>query len=231
LVLLDRDGVINEDVGSPGVCRVDDFRLIPGAARAIARLKRAGSVVCVVTNQTCVGKGLVTDAELDGIHEHMFRLLLEEGGEDAAIDAVYAATKRTAVPCDRRKPAPGMVVEAMRDFGFEREDGRLKKNVAFIGDAVTDARAARNADRDILRILVGTGYGKNVYDALVNGDGMRGDGMRGDAKKRTVPTKKKYYVVDDVNDDPTRTLPPETLPLAVCASIVEAAELVLERFS
>ena len=113
LVLLDRDGVINEDVGSPGVCRVDDFRLVPGAAAAIARLNRAGATVCVVTNQTCVGKGLVTELELDGIHRRLRDALREEGGEDASIDRILVATTVSTVPCDRRKPNPGMVLEAM----------------------------------------------------------------------------------------------------------------------
>ena len=117
-MLLDRDGVINEDVGSPGVCRVDDFRLVPGAAAAIARLNRAGATVCVVTNQTCVGKGLVTELELDGIHRRMRDALREEGGEDASIERIYVATTVSTVPCDRRKPNPGMVLEAMAAHGF-----------------------------------------------------------------------------------------------------------------
>jgi histidinol phosphatase-like enzyme len=54
-----RDGVINADVGPPGVTSVSAFRLIPGAAAAIAKLKVAGAAVCVVTNHTCVGRGLV----------------------------------------------------------------------------------------------------------------------------------------------------------------------------
>jgi D-glycero-D-manno-heptose 1,7-bisphosphate phosphatase len=77
-VLLDRDGVINEDVGSPGVLSVDTFTLIPGAAAAIARLKLAGASVCVVTNQTCVGKGLISEVELSDIHSRMRDLLLEQ---------------------------------------------------------------------------------------------------------------------------------------------------------
>ena len=67
------------DVGSPGVMRVEDFRLVPGAAAAVAKLKLAGASVCVVTNQTCVGKGLVSEAVLEEIHDRMRELLVEQG--------------------------------------------------------------------------------------------------------------------------------------------------------
>ena len=62
LFCLDRDGVINKDVGVPGVVDVDDFELLPEAARAIRSLNDAGVSVCVVTNQTAVGKGLLPES-------------------------------------------------------------------------------------------------------------------------------------------------------------------------
>lgn len=112
-----RDGVINVDVGSPGVTAVDEFRLEPGAAAAVARLKLAGASVCVVTNQTCVGKGLVSEEGLDAIHERMRELLVEEGGPAAVVDDILVATLAAHVPCRRRKPSPGMLLEALESFG------------------------------------------------------------------------------------------------------------------
>lgn len=112
-----RDGVINVDVGSPGVTAVDDFRLEPGAAAAVAKLKLAGASVCVVTNQTCVGKGLVSEEDLDAIHERMRELLVEEGGPAAVVDDILVATLAAHVPCRRRKPSPGMLLEALESFG------------------------------------------------------------------------------------------------------------------
>lgn len=243
-MLLDRDGVINEDVGSPGVCHVDDFRLVPGAAAAIAKLKRAGATVCVVTNQTCVGKGLVTELELDGIHRRMRDLLREEGGEDASIDSIHVATTVSTIPCDRRKPSPGMVLEAMAAHGFAPDD------TCFVGDTATDMQAAFRGGAGVTRVLVGTGYGEPVYEALLRasarenaetartrersrdteteteteteGDDANVGGWM--AKKKT----KKRFVVDVPEADPTDTIPRETLPVTVCANVEEAADMLLE---
>ena len=223
-MLLDRDGVINEDVGSPGVCHVDDFRLVPGAAAAIAKLKRAGATVCVVTNQTCVGKGLVTELELDGIHRRMRDLLREEGGEDASIDSIHVATTVSTIPCDRRKPSPGMVLEAMAAHGVAPDD------TCFVGDTATDMQAAFRAGAGVTRVLVGTGYGEPVYEALLRvsaeteteGDDANVGGWM--AKEKT----KKRFVVDVPKADPTDTIPRETLPVTVCANVEEAADMLLE---
>ena len=232
LVLLDRDGVINEDVGSPGVCHVDDFRLVPGAAAAIAKLNRAGATVCVVTNQTCVGKGLVTELELDGIHRRMRDLLREEGGEDATIKSIHVATAVSTVPCDRRKPAPGMVLEAMAAHGFAPGE------TCFVGDAATDMQAARRAGAGVTRVLVGTGYGKPVYEALLRRsretktsrterEEKKGARFETD-EEGDAPGSTKRFVVDVPEADPTDTLPRETLLVAVCASVAEAVDMLLE---
>ena len=230
LVLLDRDGVINEDVGSPGVCHVDDFRLVPGAAAAIAKLNRAGATVCVVTNQTCVGKGLVTELELDGIHRRMRDLLREEGGEDASIQSIHVATAVSTVPCDRRKPAPGMVLEAMATHGFAPSE------TCFVGDAATDMLAARRAGAGVTRVLVGTGYGRPVYEGLLlrsrrmkTSRTARAEGAGFDTEEEGDESgSTTRFVVDVPEADPTDTLPPETLPVAVCASLAEAVDMVLE---
>jgi D-glycero-D-manno-heptose 1,7-bisphosphate phosphatase len=213
-VLLDRDGVINEDVGSPGVCHVDDFRLVPGAAAAIAKLKRAGATVCVVTNQTCVGKGLVTELELDGIHRRMRDLLREEGGEDASIDSIHVATTVSTIPCDRRKPSPGMVLEAMAAHGFAPND------TCFVGDTATDMQAAFRAGAGVTRVLVGTGYGEPVYEALLR--------VSARENAETARRERKRFVVDVPEADPTDSIPRETLPVTVCANVEEAADMLLE---
>ena len=204
LVLLDRDGVLNYDVGTPGVLTVGDFSLLPGAAQAVARLKRHGAVVCVCTNQTCVGKGLISQTRLDEIHDHMRVLLIQQGGPDAVLDGVFVATTSTDEECDRRKPAPGMVLEAVRTHGFEGDE----KNVTFVGDTVHDAQAAYNAGVPN-RITVGTGHGQEVYEALreAHGGEVEGD------KKRTV------FVVNYFCDIPHAWLAPETLPITVVAAV------------
>ena len=188
---------------------------MPGAAAAIARLNRAGATVCVVTNQTCVGKGLVTELELDGIHRRMRDALREEGGEDASIERIYVATTVSTVPCDRRKPNPGMVLEAMAAHGFAPGE------TCFVGDAATDMQAARRAGAGVTRVLVGTGYGEPLYEALLRRSHETKTSV--DASGPTV-----RFVVDVPEADPTGALPPETLPVTVCASIVEAADMLIE---
>lgn len=150
LVMLDRDGVINQDVGSPGVLRKEQFVLTPGAGTAIAALKRSGCRVSMITNQSCVGKGLLTMSELEDIHERMERLLTEQDAR-AVIDRIYVCTSVDGKDL-RRKPNPGMIIEACRDIGVDPADA------AFVGDTLSDLRAAQSGGVQ-RRVLVQTGYG------------------------------------------------------------------------
>ena len=156
LVLLDRDGVINEDVGAPGVVDVADLRLIPGAAAALGRLRRTpcAARVALVTNQSCVGKGLLSPRGLDRIHDAM-RRLLRDADADAGVDAIYACLSRREDGDPRMKPGPGMVSEALRDFGVGGAEA------VFVGDTLTDMQAAKTGGVE-LRVLVETGYGRGL---------------------------------------------------------------------
>jgi D-glycero-D-manno-heptose 1,7-bisphosphate phosphatase len=147
LVLLDRDGVINvnrEDyVKSPG-----ELVLVPGAAAALARLNREGMRVAVCTNQSCVGRGIVTADRLEQIHTHLRTLLAREG---ARIDAIFVCPHAPWERCTCRKPAPGLLREALRRFGAEAGETPM------IGDALRDLQAAKAAGCP--RHLVRTGHG------------------------------------------------------------------------
>ena len=112
-VFLDRDGTLIEHVhylSDPA-----QVRLLPGAADAIRRLRRAGFVCVLVTNQSAVGRGMITEARLHEINAEMDRQLAEQG---AALDAIYYCTDvpsgddRTIVENDNRKPGPGMLLRA-----------------------------------------------------------------------------------------------------------------------
>lgn len=157
LVLLDRDGVINEDVGSPGVLRRSQFVLTPDAGRAIGLLKRHGCKVAVITNQSCVGKGLLSKAELNDIHIEMQQMLLQQDS-DAFIDNIYFCTSAEDSP--RKKPNPGMIHEACQDFGVDPTI-----DCVFIGDTLTDMQAARAGGIEE-RFLVQTGYGLGLMGFL-----------------------------------------------------------------
>lgn len=147
LVLLDRDGVLNEEtpnyVKHPG-----ELRLIPGSARAVARLNRAGIKVAVCTNQSAVGRGIIDAAMLGRIHEHLASELAREGGH---IDDIFACTDPPWAATQRRKPGPGMLEEALRRYGANPADTPM------IGDHVRDLEAAAAAGCS--RHLVRTGHG------------------------------------------------------------------------
>lgn len=153
LVLLDRDGVLNADrpdyVKTPG-----ELALLPGAAEAVAALNAAGHRVCVVTNQSAVGRGIVSAAMLEAIHDALRAELARAG---ARLDALIACTDPPWAATDRRKPGPGMLREAMQRFRTPPAD------TIMIGDDLRDLQAAAAAG--CARILVRTGKGARVQAA------------------------------------------------------------------
>ena len=154
LVLLDRDGVINADVGPPGVLRRQDLTLLPGAAAAVRALNAAGVRVVLVTNQSAVGKGYLSADGLDVIHASLATLLATEG---AALDDILVCPDVESAGSPRRKPAPGMVLEALAGAHV------LACQAALVGDSITDLQAA--AAVGVRRILVATGYGRALGEA------------------------------------------------------------------
>jgi len=151
-VFLDRDGVINEEDGI--IRSVEQLRLLPRAGEAIARLNQASLPVIVITNQPVVARGWCSEAELDTIHEHLRALLRPFG---ATLDAIYycphhenANDPAYRLVCDCRKPRPGLLNLAAKDFGLD-----LTRCI-LIGDRTVDLEAARAAGAAAW--LVRTGY-------------------------------------------------------------------------
>ena len=136
LFLLDRDGVINHDIGAPGIVHPDEFELLPGAAATIADLNRQGHATCVVTNQSAVRKGLMTDETLHAIHAKMHRLLMEEAG--ARVDWVLYATGREGDECEM-KPSPSMLLRGLHLSGVP-----VSRSI-MIGDKELDVQAGQAA--------------------------------------------------------------------------------------
>lgn len=147
LVLLDRDGVLNQDrpdyVKHPG-----ELVMIPGSAAAVARLNRAGMLVAVCTNQSCVGRGIIAPEMLDRIHDTLRDHLAAAG---ARLDLLLVAPDAPEGATDRRKPGPGMLREALAQFRIAPHDAVM------IGDNLVDLQAAASAG--VARILVRTGKG------------------------------------------------------------------------
>ena len=150
---LDRDGVIVEDVHH--LCAPEQLVLIPGAPEAIAQLNRLGVPVVVVTNQSAVARGLVTEQGLAEIHTELDRTLR---AFNARIDRYYYCPHHPTegrgeyrTGCDCRKPAPGLLLRAADEMGLD-----LGRSI-LIGDKLGDIEAGHRAG--CCTILVRTGYG------------------------------------------------------------------------
>ncbi|WP_374444715.1 D-glycero-alpha-D-manno-heptose-1,7-bisphosphate 7-phosphatase [Stella sp.] len=147
LALLDRDGVLNVDLAH-SVRHPGELEMIPGAAAAVARLNGAGIPVAVVSNQSVVGRGIVSPEMLERINDRVRTALAREGGR---IDAWFVCPDPPDRPTERRKPRPGMLREALARFRTAPADAVM------VGDALTDLEAAAAAG--CRRVLVRTGKG------------------------------------------------------------------------
>jgi len=145
--VLDRDGVINQD--SPAHIRsVEEWVPIPGSLEAIARLNQAGYRIVVATNQSGLGRGLFSIDDLSAIHRKLRRDLSLLG---AQIDAICFCPHKPDAHCLCRKPLPGL----LEDFAQ-----RLRvdlSGVPFVGDSISDVRAALAVGARPLLVLTGKG--------------------------------------------------------------------------
>ena len=157
LIILDRDGTINEDrddyVKSP-----DEWVPIPGALEAIARLNHAGWHTVVATNQSGLARGLFDISALNAIHARMNRELAEFGGR---IDAVFFCPHGPDDGCTCRKPLPGLFTMIGERYGVS-----LRETYA-VGDSLRDLQASATAG--CAPHLVRTGKGAALDDAAVAG--------------------------------------------------------------
>ena len=152
-VFFDRDGTLNEEVDfltDPG-----QLRLIAGAGDAVRAVNESGLPACVISNQSGIARGLISEADLVPIHEE-FRAQL--GARGARIDRIYYCPHHPTqgidpyrVECECRKPRPGMLQQAARELELN-----LSRSYV-IGDRIVDVQAAKNVGAR--GILVLTGYG------------------------------------------------------------------------
>ncbi len=152
LIVLDRDGVINEDSGST-ILTPDDWEPIEGSLEAIARLHQAGYLIAVNTNQAGIALEQLSIEELHAIHAKMHESVLKVGGK---IDAVVFCPHSDSNECDCRKPAPGMLYTLSERLGVDLS------SVFVVGDSLRDIQAAMAAAAK--PVLVKTGKGQSTLD-------------------------------------------------------------------
>jgi len=150
LIILDRDGTINEErddyVKSP-----EEWVPLPGSLEAIARLNHAGWHTVIATNQSGLGRGLFDMVSINAMHLKMNQLLAKHGGR---IDAVFFCPHTPEDQCDCRKPLPGLMQLIGERYGIALRD------VPLVGDSLRDLQAGAAAGCPTH--LVGTGKGATL---------------------------------------------------------------------
>lgn len=148
LIILDRDGVINED-SDAYIKSLEEWQPIPGSLEAIARLSQAGWHVFIASNQSGIGRGMFDYDALFAIHARLHQAVAALGGR---IDGIEFAPEHPHVATDLRKPNPGMLKDVARRLQTSLE------GVPFVGDSASDIEAARAVGAR--PILVRSGKGR-----------------------------------------------------------------------
>lgn len=154
LIILDRDGVINQD-SDDYIKSVDEWTPITGSIEAIVRLSQAGYLIAVATNQSGIARGYFDDISLANIHSYMCSLVENAGGK---IDAVFYCPHGPDDGCGCRKPLPGLLDQLETEFSLSVKDAY------FIGDTEKDIDVALT--KKCRPILVRTGKGALVEQIL-----------------------------------------------------------------
>ena len=171
-VFLDRDGTLIEE--KCYISRPEQVRLLPGAVQSLAMLRQAGFACVVVTNQSGLGRGMFTEADLLAVHDELTRQLRLAG---VGLDGLYhcpvapLVKDKTAIEHPDRKPGPGMLQRAARDLNLDLAASWM------VGDSASDILAGRNAGcrggillrtgHDVLSSLAHLGENDLVVDDLL----------------------------------------------------------------
>jgi len=162
-VFLDRDGTINEDVNY--LTSKEDLVIFPQAKDALFKLKSLGFLNIVITNQSGIARGYLTEKTLREIHEEMDRVLSKDGKR--LIDEYYYSPYHIdgVVPefskkSEDRKPGIGMIEKAIKKYDIDIKESFL------VGDSLVDMKSAEKAG--IRKILVKSGYGTKTHNECIN---------------------------------------------------------------
>ena len=149
LIILDRDGVINED-SDAYIKSVDEWRPIAGSMQAIALLTRAGFKIAVATNQSGISRGMFDLETLGAMHNKMVKLASEVGGH---IDSIFFCPHGPDANCECRKPKSGLFQEISNRYGVELA------GVPCVGDSLRDLQAGAALGCKTYLVKTGKGAG------------------------------------------------------------------------
>lgn len=157
-VFLDRDGTLNVEVDF--LRDPEELVLIEGAGTAVRKLNEHGLVTCLISNQSGIARGYLTETDLERVHE---KLSAELSLFHGSLDAVYFCPHHPSegippyvVTCECRKPKPGMLLRGAREFNLDL------RRCFVVGDSVVDIQAGNAVGATT--ILVQTGYGKKALE-------------------------------------------------------------------
>lgn len=150
MVILDRDGVINQ-VAENEIKSPDDWIAIPGSIEAICRLKKANYLVTIASNQPGIARGLFSEDDLKQVHAKLEQQLAIRGVE---LDGIFYCPHGPSDNCICRKPKPGLLLQIASKFDVKLDQ------TSFVGDSMKDIRAAEMAGAR--PALVRTGNGEQV---------------------------------------------------------------------
>lgn len=167
-VFIDRDGTLIEDKGY--ICDFSQVTIFPFAIEAVRHINEHGFKVIVITNQSAIARGICTEAQVEALHSKLKEHFRENG---AIIDAFYYSPYHEAGAVERykkhhpwRKPGPGMILQAARDFSLSLPGSYV------IGDNLIDIEAGRKAGCKTVLVLTGkeAGVGETVVTPSVKPD-------------------------------------------------------------
>lgn len=188
VIFLDRDGVINQD-STEYVKSWDEFHFIPGSLEALRLMNENGFCVIVITNQSAVGRGMITMKTLMNMHAKMREEVQKAGGK---IHDIFFCPHRPDENCDCRKPEPGLIFQAKEEYGV------VLPKAIMVGDNGKDVQVGKNAGVG-KTVLVMTGCGATAQNELMkNGtppDYVAEDLL--DAVKWIIDEREKWIFADE----------------------------------
>ena len=135
-LFIDRDGTIIKQIDGYYISSIEQIELIENIFPAILMLQNEGYLVIIVTNQAGINKGILSNEQVDEINQHIIQLLKKQGID---ISAVYVCPHKPEEQCKCRKPQPGLLLKAAKEYNIDLE------NSIMIGDTDKDTEAGLNA--------------------------------------------------------------------------------------